>query len=291
MRLGLVTSGFCIARQCLRKNVPLHRVCKRNVTGSGSSLDFNVDSKTGVAVLSMNKPPVNSLNLEFLTELNITLEKVENDKQCRGLIITSSLPKIFSAGLDITEMYQPDIDRLQEFWRTLQDMWIKLYGMSKVTIAAINGHSPAGGCLMSISCDYRVMAPNYTIGLNETQLGIVAPFWFADAMFNTVGFRQTEMALQLGTLFKTEEALNIGLIDKVVPQDEVLNAAKLEMERWLKIPAFARQLSKTEARRPTIEKLLKKKEEDIGYFRDYITKDAIQKSLGMYLESLKNRRK
>lgn len=57
------------------------------------------------------------------------------------------------------------------------------------------------------------------------------------------------------------------------------------------LQGFARQLSKTELRRPTIEKLLKKKEEDIGYFRDYITKDAIQKSLGMYLESLKNRRK
>lgn len=291
MRIGIITSGLGIARQCLRKNTSVYRTCRRQVTGTGSPLDLNVDSKTGIAVLSMNKPPVNSLSLEFLTELNIALEKVENDKQCKGLIITSSIPKIFSAGLDITEMYQPDIDRLEEFWRTLQDMWIKLYGMNCVTIAAINGHSPAGGCLMSISCDYRIMAPNYTIGLNETQLGIVAPFWFADVMLNTVGFRQTEMALQLGTLFKTEEALNIGLIDKVVPQEEVLSAAQQEMQRWFKIPGFARQLSKTEMRRPTIEKLLKKKEEDIGYFRDYITKDAIQKSLGMYLESLKNKRK
>lgn len=55
-------------------------------------------------------------------------------------------------------------------------------------------------------------------------------------MLNTVGFRQTEMALQLGTLFKTEEALNIGLIDKVVPQEEVLSAAQQEMQRWFKIP-------------------------------------------------------
>lgn len=59
---------------------------------------------------------------------------------------------------------------------------------------------------------------------------------FADVMLNTVGFRQTEMALQLGTMFKTEEALNIGLIDKVVPQEEVLSAAQQEMQRWFKIP-------------------------------------------------------
>ena len=62
-------------------------------------------------------------------------------------------------------------------------------------------------------------------------------FWrFVDAMLNTVGFRQTEMALQLGTLFKTEEALSIGLIDKIAPQEEVLTAAHQEMQRWLKIP-------------------------------------------------------
>ncbi|XP_056275714.1 enoyl-CoA delta isomerase 1, mitochondrial-like [Pseudoliparis swirei] len=58
-------------------------------------------------------------------------------------------------------------------------MWLKLYGSSMVTIAAINGSSPAGGCLMSMTCDYRIMAdnPRHSVGLNETQLGIVAPFW------------------------------------------------------------------------------------------------------------------
>lgn len=72
--------------------------------------------------------------------------------------------------------------------------------------------------------------------------------------------------------------------------DSTLHYKCLYMYLFLLL-GFARQLSKTEMRRPTIEKLLKKKEEDIGYFRDYITKDAIQKSLGMYLESLKNKRK
>ncbi|XP_048757865.2 enoyl-CoA delta isomerase 1, mitochondrial-like [Ostrea edulis] len=291
MRLGLLSSGLGIARRCLRKNVSLNRSCRRSVSGGGSPLDVSIDSKTGIAVLSMNKAPVNSLNLEYLTELNIALEKVENDKHCKGLIITSSLPKIFCGGLDIMEMYQPDLDRLQEFWRTLQDMWIKLYGLNQPTIAAINGHSPAGGCLISTCCDFRIMAPNFTIGLNETQLGIVAPFWFVDTMLNTVGFRQTEMALQLGSLFKTDEALKIGLIDKIIPQEEVVTAAQQEMQKWLKIPSFARQLSKTEIRRPTIEKLLQRKEEDIRHFRDYITKESIQRSLGMYLDNLKNKKK
>ena len=77
----------------------------------------------------------------------------------------------------------------------------------------------------------------YRIGLNETQLGIVAPFWFRDNMINTVGVRQTEMALQLGTLFSSEEALKIGLIDEVAPDLASATAqAESKLKEFLKIP-------------------------------------------------------
>ena len=108
------------------------------------------------------------------------------------------------------EMYKPDETRLREFWTTLQDVWLKLYGSSFPTAAAINGHSPAGGCLLSMCCEYRVMLPKFTIGLNETQLGIVAPSWFQATMKNILPPRVTEMALTLGTMFTTEEALKVS---------------------------------------------------------------------------------
>lgn len=125
----------------------------------------------GFLILKLNKGPVNSLNLEFLTALNIQLDKIEQDATVKGVILTSNCPNIFSAGLDILEMYNSQPERIRQFWSALQDFWMKLYGSSKIFIAAINGHSPAGGCLMSISCDYRVMATGpYKIGLNETLL-------------------------------------------------------------------------------------------------------------------------
>lgn len=71
------------------------------------------------------------------------------------------------------------------------------------------GHSPAGGCLLAVSCEHRVMCPNFTIGLNETRLGIVAPQFFVDSLQNTVSNRVAEKALTLGTLFKTDEALQV----------------------------------------------------------------------------------
>jgi 3,2-trans-enoyl-CoA isomerase len=250
--------------------------------------NVSVDETNGIAVLSMNKKPVNSLNLEMLTELTITLEKLESDDKCNGLVITSALPKIFSAGLDINELYQPKPGKLAEFWRALQDFWIKLYVSPLATAAAINGHSPAGGCLMAMSCDYRVMASgNYAIGLNETLLGIVAPFWFIDTMRNVIGQRHTERALQLGLMIPSNEALKIGLVDSLVDESEVVNAAKKELANWLKVPGFARQLTKSQMRKPTVERLLARRDQEIENIQEFLTKDSIQKGLGRYIESLK----
>ncbi|XP_076609750.1 enoyl-CoA delta isomerase 1, mitochondrial [Chaetodon auriga] len=263
---------------------------RNNSTSPKLKVDF--DQSTGVAVMCLQSPPVNSLSLDFLTEISIAVEKLEMDKSCRGLIITSSQPKVFSAGLDIMEMYRKSPEHCGEFWKAVQEMWLKLYGSNMVTIAAINGSSPAGGCLMSLTCDYRIMAdnPRYTIGLNETQLGIVAPFWFKDTMINTVGHRTTEIALELGLLYKPSEALTVGLVDQLVPEDQVLTTATQTMTKWLSIPDHARQITKSMMRKPVIDKLMSNREADIHHFVSFITKESIQKSLGMYLEMLKKRK-
>uniref|UniRef100_A0A8D0G6Q1 Enoyl-CoA delta isomerase 1, mitochondrial n=1 Tax=Sphenodon punctatus TaxID=8508 RepID=A0A8D0G6Q1_SPHPU len=248
-----------------------------------------LDESTGIAVLKMKNPPVNTLSLELLTEFSISLEKLENDRGCRGLILTSAATKIFSAGLDINEMCGKSMEHYAEFWRALQEMWLKLYNSSMVTIAAINGTSPAGGCLMAMSCDFRIMAenPKYSIGLNETQLGIVAPFWFKDTMVNTIGNRATERSLQLGLLYSAPEAYKIGLVDQLVPEENIQSAAATVATQWLTIPDHARQITKSMMRKPTVDRLLTHRESDIQNFVSFITKDSIQKSLRMYIEMLK----
>ncbi|XP_075035536.1 enoyl-CoA delta isomerase 1, mitochondrial [Mixophyes fleayi] len=259
---------------------------------SNNKILVELDEATGVAVMKMKNPPVNSLSLEVLTEFSIGLEKLELDRGCRGLILTSACPKIFSAGLDITEMCGKSAEHYAAFWRAVQEMWLKLYGSSMVTIAAINGSSPAGGCLMSLCCDYRIMAdnPKFAIGLNETQLGIVAPFWFKDTMTNTLGNRMTEQSLQLGQMFTAPDALKIGLVDQLVPEDRVQSTAAAAVAQWLAVPDHARQLTKSMMRKPAIDRLVKQREADINNFVSFITKDSIQKSLQVYMEMLKQRK-
>jgi Delta3-Delta2-enoyl-CoA isomerase len=143
-----------------------------------------------------------------------------------------------------------------------------------------------------MSCEYRVMLPNYTIGLNETQLGIVAPTWFMATMKNTISPRRTEMALTLGTLFKTDEALRIGLIDEIA-KDKAEAIAKCEayLHKFDKMPRHGRDMTKISIREADIEQLQRNRESDIESFVVNVNNEKIQKSLGMYVSYLKWRKR
>ena len=118
--------------------------------------------------------------------------------------------------------------------------------------------------MLAMSCDWRVMAladpikgKPLTIGLNETKLGIVAPFWFADTMEYVVGARQTDLLLQTGALLTTEEALAVGLIDEAVAHDQVMSRAAVKTKEFLSVPDSARHASKMLLRAPMAERLLR----------------------------------
>ncbi|XP_076998264.1 enoyl-CoA delta isomerase 1, mitochondrial [Tamandua tetradactyla] len=250
------------------------------------------DAGAGVAVMRLRSPPVNSLSLELLTELLISLEKLENDKTCRGAIITSDCPGIFSAGLDLGEICGRSPAHYTEYWKALQELWLRLYLSRMALVAAINGHCPAGGCLIALSCDHRILAdnPKYCIGLNETLLGIITPFWLQDLLVNTVGHRAAERALQLGLLFPPADALRVGLVDQVAPEDQVQAAALSAVGRWTAIPDAARQLTKGMMRRPMAERLLKQRDADVQNFVDFISRDSTQKALQAYMQALGRRK-
>ncbi|EDW77410.1 uncharacterized protein Dwil_GK18281 [Drosophila willistoni] len=250
-----------------------------------------VNDKTGIATLTMCRPPVNGLNLELLKDLSQSIDEIESNKS-RGLILTSSNPTIFSAGLDILEMYKPDKERIRAFWTSLQDVWLALYGSSVPTAAAINGHSPAGGCLLATSCEYRVMLPKFTIGLNETQLGIVAPKWFMSSFLSVLPRRIAERALNQGRMFTTEEALQVGLIDEVAnTKEEAIEKCSAFIGSFAKVNPLARALTKQQFRAADLQQLENERVQDLEKFLFFVNQPAVQKGLGLYLESLKKKAK
>lgn len=256
---------------------------------AGPLVDLSVDDE-GIATLTMQRPPVNSLNLELVQEIDKALDEAAKNKS-KGVILTSSSKSVFSAGLDIMEMYKPDRKRVELFWTSLQGLWLKLFGSKFVTAAAINGHAPAGGCLLAMSCEYRVMVNGkFTTGLNETALGIVAPRWFMHTMCNTISRRQAEVALTTGKMFTVEEALKVGLIDETATDKaDSIEKCKEFIERFDTIPPLARALTKQKIRGDALAWLQKNRQADLEEFLTFVTNPKVQQSLEIYLEILKQK--
>ncbi|XP_059053912.1 enoyl-CoA delta isomerase 1, mitochondrial-like [Achroia grisella] len=256
---------------------------------AGPLVDLSVDNE-GIATLTMQRLPVNSLNLELIQEIDKGLDEVANNK-ARGVILTSASSSVFSAGLDIMEMYKPDRKRVEQFWTSLQGLWLKLFGSKFITAAAINGHAPAGGCLLAMSCEYRVMVNGkFTTGLNETALGIVAPRWFMDTMCNTISKRDAEIALTTAKMFTVDEAIKVGLIDETATDKaDSIEKCKQFINRFNRIPPLARAFTKQKIRGDALAWLQKNRQADLEEFLTFVTSPKVQQSLEVYLELLKQK--
>jgi 3,2-trans-enoyl-CoA isomerase len=193
------------------------------------------------------------------------------------------------------ELYNPEEQRLNSFWNSFQQLFLDLYGSPIATIAAIQGHALAAGAMLAMACDYRIMSePDTkfypTIGLNETKFGIVAPSWMGQLLIQTIGFRHAEQALSLGTTFSPTEALHIGLIDRVVPADNILNVSQAQAQEWSKMPPRARAMTKQLTRKTLIESFHQSRDDDAQFFKKYILTDAVQRGLAQYLDALKKKK-
>lgn len=248
-----------------------------------------------VATLTLNRPPVNSLNLELNLAISQGLRDVAAEHpEARALVLRSSNPEVLSAGLDLDVLHEPaSRGTLGVFWRSFQRVFLDLWSSPLATVAAIEGHAPAGGCLLATACDHRVMASDAdaTIGLSETRLGVAVPYWMCDVLSRTVGDRVAERSTALGISYAAPDALRIGLVDETAPRREVLPRALAEARRWAAVPPAARHATKMSTRGPLARELERRSEEDVDHFCDFVLRDETQRALGAYLESLKQRRK
>ena len=219
---------------------------------SDSQSFVSTEIKTaGYAIVTIAREPVNSMNLELWQQLASAVSELESSPKVRGVILQSGLKKdVFTAGNDINELYAPNtsFERYKNFWVTQNTFLARLYRSPLVTVAAIRGASPAGGCATALCCDARIMTDFGTFGLNEVALGIPVPEYWGQLMVRTIGQRATERLLLSGTLASAEEALRLGLIDATVPADQLKGHAEELIQQLISVPMPARQQTKKQLR-------------------------------------------
>jgi enoyl-CoA hydratase len=170
-----------------------------------------------ILTITLNRPPTNALNREFGQELFRAFGEAERMEDVTVVVVASALEKAFVAGADIKEMAAMSRDDSEAFSKLLQGANDTLARMKKVVIAAINGHALGGGCELALACDYRIMAAGKgLIGLPEATLGILPGAGGTQRLPRLVGLTKAVDILLRGKAMGPEEALQIGLVDRVV---------------------------------------------------------------------------
>ncbi len=187
--------------------------------------------------LRLARAPVNALDPVLCEALAKAIDAAVA-RGARGLVLSGG-PKVFSAGLDVPFLLSLGEDRaaLASAWETFFAAARALAASPVPVAAAIAGHAPAGGCVLALCCDYRVMAAGpFRIGLNETQVGLVAPEGVQHLLRRVVGPYRAERLLVAGELVDADTALAIGLVDELADIDQVAVRARAWLEPLLQLP-------------------------------------------------------
>lgn len=217
--------------------------------------------------LRLARPPVNALNPELLSLLREAIAAAPGD-DTRGLVISGG-PNVFSAGLDVPAMLQMDRGELEAAWREFFGVLEALARSPLPSVAAIAGHSPAGGAVMSLFCDYRVMARGpYRIGLNEVQVGLIVPECIQYALRRLVGIHRAERLLIAGAMIDAEHALAIGMIDELTDIDHVPARALAWLQELLALPSTAMRSTRAISRADLVEAISDPTRLDLPRFLD-----------------------
>lgn len=201
----------------------------------------------GIREIQLARPPVNALNLELLRALRTAIDDAVHDG-ANGIVL-SGAPGLFSAGVDIPALLGRDRAGVREYWDEFFAVCATLARAPIPLVAAITGHSPAGGAVLALYCDYRVMAEGpYRIGLNEVQVGLIVPEAIQLALRRVVGTYRAERLLVAGAMIESAEAAACGFVDELTSVEQVTPRAIHWLGELLALPAHAMLATRALAR-------------------------------------------
>lgn len=194
---------------------------------------ISIERHGKVSVLKLNRGATNALNLQLITCLAENLSNVREDPKVRGLVMCGSNDKFFSIGFDIPELIQLKKKDFKVFYQAFNQVCLDLYTFPKPTVAAITGHAVAGGCILTLCCDYRLIAEGRRLmGLNEIKLGVPVPYPGDRILQQIVGTRNAREIMSTGEFYLPEESMQKGIVDQMLKLDEVL-AKSIEKAQML----------------------------------------------------------
>jgi enoyl-CoA hydratase len=204
-----------------------------------------VEKEEGVAIVKLNRPPVNSLNVKAYQEIYDAFCELDKDDSVQAVIFTAVGEKIFTAGLDVKEVAGKSVAEYYAFGKISRGCLDKIAGISKPTIAAVFGFVLGGALELALACDLRIATNDAKMGCPEVNLGIIPGSGGTQRLPRLVGIGKAKELLFTGDIVSGDEAYRIGLVNKVVAKEALLDEAKAWAKKLAGKPRVALSVLKS----------------------------------------------
>ncbi len=175
-----------------------------------------------VCVIHMARGKANALTADMVSELAEAVEAAAVDGRVRAVVLASDAPRLFCGGFDVSEVFAYERDRMRTFFAQFAGLFERLRTLPKPVVGALSGHAYAGGAILALACDIRVMADTASLAVNEVDLGVVLPTRMMRAMAANAGTEIMRALMMGGEAVSAGRALAAGLVSEVAPAIDVL---------------------------------------------------------------------
>ena len=226
--------------------------------------------KTGnVASLWLDKARANAIDEPLVRDLTEAARALAADPSVSGVLLLSAHPKVFSPGLDLVTLTALDRPAMERFMLLFAEMVWALYGLPKPMVAGVSGHAVAGGCILALTADHRVLRRGGAqIGLNEVKVGVPLPWSVCELLRASVPPNALAQVALLGRNFADEEALRIGLADELADAEEFEDRCRARMQEFVEKDPYSLAATKAALRAEVLERMKAHEKAKIGGWLD-----------------------
>lgn len=229
---------------------------------------IRLERRGHLAVLRLDKARGNAIDEPFTEELARASHELGADAGVAGVLLASAHPKLFCPGLDLVTLYEYDRPAMARFMTRFGDAMLALYALRQPVVAAIAGHAVAGGCVLALTADHRILRRGSQIGLNEVRVGIPLPWSVAILLKSSVPPGSLSRVALLGQNFADEEALGIGLVHELAEAEGFEEACLARLEEFAGKDTRALGTTKAYLREAALREMREQEEARRGEFLD-----------------------
>ncbi len=239
--------------------------------------DIIFQKEDGIVTITINRPPMNPMRYRTYAEFHKAADLISADEEVRAVIITGAGDKAFSAGGDVKAFYElgDSVDNVREYVNNASLALRKIKDLEVPVIAAVNGIAMGGGIELMCVCDFRIASEKAIFSQAEINIGLIPGTGGTIELPYIVGWAKAKEMVMLGRQYSAQEALDMGLVMKIVPPDKVMDEAKALAKELMSKPRTALRLAKHMLNTGINLDLMSARRMEIEFFNlTYMTKDA-----------------